>query len=84
MNLDKKFSNVVMISITTHNDTNFTYSLWKWANNQLYLFDLDYKVGHILFSDWNFEKVESNSFIVTTNQNFKLKVDLYFGGVLTE
>lgn len=84
MNLDKKFSNVVMISITTHNDTNFTYSLLKWANNQLYLFDLDYKVGHILFLDWNFEEVEPNSFIVTTNQNFKLKVDLYFGGVLTE
>lgn len=84
MNLDEKLFSLVMISITTNNDTNFTYSLWKLEDNKLSLFDLDYKIGHILFLDWKWEENEPNSYIVTTNQNLKLKVDFYFGGVLPE
>lgn len=82
MNLKEKLSSVVMISINDHNDNNFTYSLWKLESNKLYLFDTDYKISHILFLDWTFAETEPNSYIVTTNQNLKLKVDFYFGGSL--
>ena len=82
MNLNEKLSSIVMISIIDHNGTNFTYSLWKLEDNKLYLFDNEYKLSHILFLDWKFEEIEPNSYFVTTNQNYKLKLDLYFGGAL--
>lgn len=79
---DKKLSSVAMISILNHNDTSYTYTLWSLEKNKLYLFDEEYKLGHILFLDWTIEEIEPNSYYLITNQNHKLKIDLYFGGYL--
>lgn len=79
---DKKLSSVAMISILNHNDTSYTYTLWALEKNKLYLFDEEYRLGHILFLNWTVEEIEPNSYYLTTNQNHKLKIDLYFGGSL--
>jgi hypothetical protein len=77
---DKKLSSVAMINILNHNDNSYSYSLWKLEQDKLYLFDDEYRVGHFLFLDWNAEEIEPNSYYITTNQQHKLKIDLYFGG----
>jgi hypothetical protein len=84
---DEKLSSVAMISILNHNDNVFSYSLWKLVketenqiHHKLYLFDNDYKISHVLFFDWDIQEIEPNSYIITTDQKYKLKIDLYFGG----
>lgn len=88
MNWEEKLSSVAMINIVSIADgnSNYTYSLWKLEDNKLYLFDLNYKIGHILFLDWKWEEIElePGSYFVTTNKNLKLRIDCYFGGALTK
>jgi hypothetical protein len=81
---DKKLSSVVMINIMNHNDNAYSYSLWKLEQDKLYLFDDEYKVGHLLYLDWDIQEIEPNTYYITTNQSFDLKIDLYFGGAVLD
>jgi hypothetical protein len=81
---DKKLSSVVMINIMNHNDNSYSYSLWKLEQDKLYLFDDEYRISNILFLDWDLEEIEPNSYYITTNQKYKLKIDLYYGGAILD
>jgi hypothetical protein len=77
---NEKLSSVAMINILNHNDNSYSYNLWKLEKDKLFLFDNEYKISHILFLDWIVEEIEPGSYFVKTNQNYTLKLDLYFGG----
>jgi hypothetical protein len=81
---DKKLLSVVMINIMNHNDNSYSYSLWKLEQDKLYLFDDEYRISNILFLDWDLEEIEPNSYYITTNQKYKLKIDLYYGGAILD
>jgi hypothetical protein len=81
---NEKLSSVVMINVLNHNDNSYSYNLWELEQDKLFLFDNEYKISHILFLDWMVEEIEPNSYFLTTNQNYRLKLDLYFGGAIFE
>jgi hypothetical protein len=60
------------------------YSFWRLGETKIYLFDENYRVGHILFFDWDVEEIQPNSYYIITDQKHKLKIDLYFGGAILD
>lgn len=80
-----QLSGVVMIRLA-YNGKSYDYSAWKFSENNVFLFDEDMRIGHILCKDDTITIVDEIKFILSmvTNSGIKrmIVIELFYGGVI--
>ena len=72
---------ILMMSVDIDNNT-FQYNYWNIMDNQLYLLNDNFTIGHILFLDSEINDSTDGSFTVSSKLFPKFYIlNMYFGGL---
>ena len=89
LNLDKyiqdksQLSGVAMMRLI-HNGGYWDYTHWELTDKNIFLFDDNMKINHILWLDDTISIVDDNKIIVSAAGNIKqmIAIELFYGGMI--
>jgi len=80
-----QLSGVVMIRLV-YNGKSYDYSAWKFSENNVFLFDENMRIDHILWKDDIITVVDETKIVLSmiTNSGIKrmIALELFYGGAI--
>ncbi len=80
-----KFDGVVMIRLI-YDGKSHDYSRWKLSGQNIFFFDDNMKVGHVLWTTEDISEVDDTHIIINPNPDPKyvIGLELFYGGVIND
>jgi hypothetical protein len=77
-----KFDGVSMVRLI-HNRQAHDYTKWKFSGQNIFFFENDMKIGHILWITENITVIDENRIIINEdNEKYTCALTIYYGGAI--
>lgn len=75
------FDGVSMIRLI-YNEKSYDYSKWKISGQNIFFYDNDLKVGHVLWTTDPAKVIDDNRIIVEHDTKNSIALELFYGGAI--
>ena len=76
-----KFDGVSMVRLI-HDGQAHDYNRWKFSGQNIFFFENDMKVGHILWITENITVIDDNHIIINEGHEHSIGMELFYGGAI--
>ena len=76
-----KFSGVAMIRLS-YNAGYYDYSIWKISGQNIFFYDENLKVCHVLWTTDPIKVIDDNHIVISQDDKYDIGLEFFYGGAI--